>query len=120
MLREKEGTGMLRLLPLMGIALLATALPASAKGKHITGPFTANINNGTHGGDTPIERTMNFYLDDTHAQLVGEGGDMAQGTNLNVGTETYSDTQIDAEISTGILADGMMFFGLKSPTDGRR
>jgi hypothetical protein len=91
--------------------------PASAKGKHISCHLSGNINDGTKGGDTPIERTLNFYLDDTHAKLVGEGGDWSKETNLNVRTTTYSDAEIEAEIDTGLISDGMMFFG--RVTNGR-
>lgn len=100
----------MRIFALCALALLATTSPASAKGKHISCQFKVVINNGTKGGDTSTERTMNFYLDDTHAQLVGEGGDFARMTNLNVRTTTYSDTEIDAEVTTG-MENGMMFFG---------
>lgn len=63
---------------------------------------------------------MNFYLDDTHSQLFSESGNTVERTpdlglvetGLNVRTVTYSDTQINAEISTGMLGiDSMMFFG---------
>ncbi len=97
------------------VALLAGFAPASAAGKHIVCRFTAAVNNGTKGGNTSVERTLNFYLDDTHSQLVSEGGELPDGTMLWVRTKTYSDTQIDAEISTGVV-DGPMFFG--QVTDG--
>jgi len=97
-----------------GIASSADGTDLAA-GKHIVCQFTANINNGTGGGDTSIDRALKFYLDDTHAQLVSEGGDLPEGTMLFVRTETYSDMQIDAEISTGVV-DGMRFFG--QVTDG--
>jgi hypothetical protein len=89
---------------LWSVAVLAIASPASAKGKHITCPFTGVTTEGTKS--TSIERTMNFYLDDTYERLVGEGDDL----NV-VHTETYSDTRVDAQISTAPVAGGMMFFG---------
>ncbi len=94
---------------LCGVALLAImASSALAEGKHITCPFTGSISDGTH--HTQVNRTMSFYLDDTHATLVGEGGDVAQGTSLTVHTKSYSDTWIDADISTGMPSD-VFFFG---------
>jgi hypothetical protein len=100
---------------LCGASSLAVS-SASAKGKHISCPLSGNINDGTKGGDTPFEHTLNFYLDDTHAKLIGEGGDIPEGTMLNVRTTTYSDTNIEADISTGPIGDSMMFFG--KVTDG--
>lgn len=98
---------------LCGLASLTVSSRASATGKHISCEFKASVNDGK-GGHTSIQRTMNFYLDDTHSQLVGEGTDWAEDATLNVRTVTYSDTQIEAEISTGMtgaVADGMLFFG---------
>jgi hypothetical protein len=101
---------------LCGIALLALDVPALAAGKHIICPFVGSINDGQPGHNARVERTMNFYLDDTHSTLVGEGGDtlvgrgsvLAHGTTLNVSTKSYSDTWIDAEVDTG-PPDGMFF-----------
>lgn len=97
------------------VVMLATATPASAKGRHISCQFSGSINRGIKGDNASVDRTLNFFLDDTHSQLVGEGGDLPQGTILFVRTKTYSDTQIDAEISTGVV-DGSTFFG--QITDG--
>jgi hypothetical protein len=105
-----------RLMLLCSVTLLTVVSPASAKGKHISCQLSGAINDGTKRGNTPIERTLNFYLDDTHATLIGEGGDMSKETNLNVRTTSYSAAKIEAEITTGIISDGMMFFG--RVTDG--
>jgi hypothetical protein len=94
---------------LCSLILLAINPTAFAKGKHITCQFTTAIKNGDTGGHTFVDRMLNFYLDDTHAQLIGEGGNLPEGAMLFARTKTYSDTQIDAEISTGTL-DGPTFF----------
>jgi hypothetical protein len=100
--------------------LLTGVACACAAGRHIACHFSANINNGGKGGDTSVDRALKFYLDDTHAQLVSDGGDLPNGTMLFVRTKTYSDKLIDAEISTGTVNSngiGVMFFG--HVTNGR-
>jgi hypothetical protein len=96
------------------LVLLAGVAPACAAGKHVACEFSANINNAAKGGISSIDRVLRFYLDDSHAQLVGEGGNLPAGVVLFVRTKTYSDKQIDAEIYTGNANSsgvGIMFFG---------
>jgi hypothetical protein len=101
------------------LVLLAGLAPVCAAGKHVTCQFSANIKNGADGAISSVHRVLRFYLDDAHAQLVGEGGDLPAGMVLFVRTKDYSDKQIDAEIYTGNANSGgigMMFFG--RVTDG--
>jgi hypothetical protein len=101
-------------LRLGALVLLAGVAPACAAGKHVACEFSANINNAAKGGISSIDRVLRFYLDDSHRQLVGEGGNLPAGVLLFVRTKTYSDKQIDAEIYTGNANSsgvGMMFFG---------
>jgi hypothetical protein len=93
---------------LCNVVLLTAFSPAFAKGRHVSCHFHGLVNNGTTSKS--IERTLNFYLDDTSEQLVGEGGDVSKGTNLNARTTLYSDVEVHAEISTGLVPT-VMFFG---------
>lgn len=92
---------------------LAGAAPARPAAKHVACHFSAIIT-GAKGDTSSIERSLRFYFDDSHAQLVGEGGDLPAGTVLFVRTKAYSDKQIEAEIYTGNANSGgvgVMFFG---------
>jgi hypothetical protein len=89
-------------------AALVAVSPAFAKGKHVSCHLTGLIMEAT--GEKRIERTLNFYLDDTNEKLVGESGDIIKGTNLNARTTRYSDVEIVAEISTG-MAGEIIFYG---------
>jgi hypothetical protein len=76
-------------------------------------PQRGDVSDGS-GHHTKTHYTLRFYLDETHAQLMGEGADGPSGpTNLNVKTESYSDTQIMGGISTEV--NDMWFY---RPTDG--
>jgi hypothetical protein len=98
---------------MLSVALSISTSPAIASGKHISCEMSGTITDG-NGRHTRTHYTLRFYLDETHAQLVGDGADGPLGpTNLNVRTESYSDTQITGGISTEI---NDMWFDL--PTDG--
>ena len=62
------------------------------------------------GHHTTVQRTLNFYLDETHSELSAEGTDDKNESLTVHRTQVYSDTEIWAEIETGPGAV-TMFFG---------
>jgi hypothetical protein len=100
---------------ILALTLGVCASPVSAKGKHISCQFKASLRDGD-GGEERIKRTLNFYLDDTHSQLMSEGGELPEGMILVVRTTSYSDTEIRADINVGPVSGGPFFFG--HVTDG--
>ncbi len=90
------------------------ALPVAAAGKHIICNFKASISD--KGGQVPVTRSLKFFLDDTHSQLMSEGGELPEGMILVVRTTSYSDTEIRADINVGPVSGGPFFFG--HVTDG--
>jgi hypothetical protein len=94
--------------------VLSGAVPAAATGKHIVCNFKASITDKS--GQVPVTRSLKFFLDDTHSQLMSEGGELPEGMILAVHTTSYSDTEIHADINVGPISGGPFFFG--RVTDG--
>ena len=87
---------------LLALLLFLFSNPVLAKGRHIHCDLTGANTDG------PVERQFDFFLDDTNEKLISESGAIDKGTNLNVQTTLYSDTQVKAELTTSF---GGMYFG---------
>lgn len=93
---------------LLGIFLLSFwAAPAIAKGQHVSCRLNGTIDRGSEG-ISHVEKTMDFYLDDSSQELVPENEPDA---DIIVETTSYSETQILASISDDI-DDRISVFGM--------